>query len=124
MEDQSILLFVYGTLMRGDVRSGAMQGQQFLSLAATAPRYGLFDCGDYPALVPLEEHGESIRGELWRVAADAVPRLDAVEGSDEGWFVRGPVELVDEHADLEVQAYFFGWSVENLPRLSGGWTRR
>ena len=121
MHSHGFLLFVYGTLKRGDVRCRHLAGQRFVDFATTAPSYALFDCGEYPALVAAPIGGVSIRGELWRVDAAALARLDVVEGSDEGWFVRGPVTLDPPFNDRTVQAYHYARSVVGLPRMKGEW---
>jgi gamma-glutamylcyclotransferase (GGCT)/AIG2-like uncharacterized protein YtfP len=54
--------------------------QQFIANVCTEPRYRLYDCGPYPALVEDADGGESIKGELWHVDSAALPRLDAFEG--------------------------------------------
>lgn len=120
----SILLFLYGTLKRGDVRAWAMAGQTFLGEAITQPIYAIHDCGDYPALVAVATGGEPIRGELWEASAAASRLLDDVEGSAQGWFVRGPIQLAPPHDDLAVQTYYYGGDVAGLPRLPGVWTAR
>ena len=108
------LLFIYGTLKRGDVRAYLLQGQSFLGETTTAQRYRLFNTGDYPALVeaePLDLSGRSIQGELWAVDEDCLDRLDEEEGVDEGLYKRRAIELVQqiEH----VQSYFY------LPPITG-----
>jgi len=75
------ILFVYGTLKRGQRSHQLLAGQRFLGSARTLPRYRLYDCGRYPALVADPEHGRAIQGELWLVDDETLRRLDILEGT-------------------------------------------
>src|SRR5262249_53161627 len=81
------LLFLYGTLKRGCRNHHLVAGQEFLGPARTLPRYRLYDSGLYPCLVEDTMQGCAIAGELWRVEADALERLDEFE--DWGTRLRG-----------------------------------
>ena len=102
MPGEPTLIFVYGTLKRGDVRAWLLDGQLYRGKAKTLPNYRLFNTGDYPALVeaaPLGLPGRAIIGELWRVDDDCLARLDEEEGVDEGLYERRMIELTDtQHA--------------------------
>ena len=74
-------LFIYGTLKRGHSRADAMNGQRFLGIAQTAPKYRMFDCGEYPGLVEADD-GVSITGELWDVDQVCLNVLDELEGTN------------------------------------------
>eukprot|EP00752_Nemacystus_decipiens_P013707 g12160.t1 len=96
MQSEAPLLFVYGTLKRGDVRAYLLEGQACLGETKTRPSYRLFNTGDYPALVeaaPLGLQGRAILGELWQVDPDCLARLDEEEGVDEGLYERRTIEL-------------------------------
>ncbi|MEM9348533.1 MAG: gamma-glutamylcyclotransferase family protein [Planctomycetota bacterium] len=101
MPEASTLLFVYGTLKRGDVRAYLLDGQQFRGTARTEPGYRLFNTGGYPALIeasPLGLVGLSIHGELWEIDRDCLSRLDEEEGVDEGLYERREILLKDHPA--------------------------
>lgn len=108
MPDGPTTLFIYGTLKRGDVRAPLLAGQRYLGEAATAPRYRLFNTGDYPALVeakPLGLAGVSILGELWDVDDTCLARLDIEEGVDEGLYARRVIELDGGEAGAQTYVY-------------------
>ncbi|MGD9857503.1 MAG: gamma-glutamylcyclotransferase [Planctomycetaceae bacterium] len=110
----STLLFVYGTLMRGGCRAGALAGQRFRGEARTEPNYRLFDCGSYPGLTEAAGRGgRNIVGELWEVDAACLQRLDRMEGVDEGLYERRPARLLQAPENRSVEAYFY------LPSTSG-----
>lgn len=95
------LLFVYGTLKRGGRNHHLMAGGRFLADAVTRPEYRVFDLGPYPGLVESPD-GLAVRGELWELAAEAIPKLDAFEGAD---FARRPVAIAGR--DELVETYFY-----------------
>ena len=80
------VLFVYGTLLRGQRYHDAyLGGARFLEAAATAPTYSLYDMGacDYPALVA--QGSTSVAGELYEVDAPTLAALDELgTGATEG----------------------------------------
>ncbi len=71
------LLFVYGSLKRGRANHEQLHAAQYLSVTRTAPRFALRVIDGYPALVP---GSCAIVGELYRIAANALPALDEFEG--------------------------------------------
>lgn len=74
---ERLLLFVYGTLRAGEDNHGHLAGCTLLGPARTAARYTLADLGAYPAL--LEEGTTAVSGELYTIAREDLPRLDALE---------------------------------------------
>ena len=87
MVELAPLLFVYGSLKRGRANHGELRAAEFLTTVRTAPCFALRVVHGYPALV----HGSrAIVGELYRIAASALPALDDFEG--EG-YVRAEIAL-------------------------------
>lgn len=119
-------IFVYGTLKRGDVRAAALAGGRFLGEARTEPRYRLYDCGEYPALVGVAagEEGVAVEGEVYEVTPEDLARLDEVEGVTEALYVRGPIALLPPFSQDAVEAYFYRCPVAGLPELGTRWERR
>jgi gamma-glutamylcyclotransferase (GGCT)/AIG2-like uncharacterized protein YtfP len=90
MEAGLIMLFVYGTLMRGERNHRTLRGARFAGEVQTLARYTLLDLGGFPA---LQEGGTSVvKGELWEVPPDVLARVDRLEGHP-GFYRRGPVQL-------------------------------
>jgi gamma-glutamylaminecyclotransferase len=102
------ILFVYGTLKRGERNHRLIADQQFLVHAETEPQYRVFDLGPYPGLVADEVNGLAVRGELWAVSECCLADLDDFE-EESHTFRRGPVTLAGR--DGEVFAYFWNRSV-------------
>ncbi len=102
------LLFVYGSLKRGERNHAALGGARFVAEARTAAGYCLCALGEYPALLKRGER--AVTGELYRVDARLLRELDDFEGAD---YVRDWVRLVN---DSEVYAYFLVPALAELAR--------
>src|SRR5262245_38690497 len=98
------ILFVYGTLKRGQRNHRLVADQEFLGEALTEPRYRVFDLGPHPGLVADEANGLAVRGELWAVSDCCLGELDDFEEVP-GPFVRAAVRIAGRAG--EVQAYFW-----------------
>jgi gamma-glutamylcyclotransferase (GGCT)/AIG2-like uncharacterized protein YtfP len=119
-----MLLFVYGTLRRGQPAQGLLRGARYVGAARTAPRFELVDFGEYPALV--RGGATSVSGEIYEVDAGALEKLDLYEDCPRH-FMREVVELGGEHAARgPCEAYVMpAASASSLPRIaSGDWTTR
>jgi gamma-glutamylcyclotransferase (GGCT)/AIG2-like uncharacterized protein YtfP len=94
-------IFVYGTLMRGEVNAHLLAEARFLGAARTERRYELVDLGEYPAL--CERGTVSVSGELYEVDEATLTLLDDLEGHPE-LYRRAPIAL---EGGVEVQCYVF-----------------
>lgn len=101
-------IFVYGTLKRGFCRQAAIADQEFLGAGKTTADYLLFDLGDYPGLVAANEaSGQEIHGEVYRVDADCLQRLDLIECVEQNLYRRGAIQLQDPWNKQPVVSYFY-----------------
>jgi gamma-glutamylaminecyclotransferase len=100
------LIFVYGTLMRGEANAARMEKAAFLGVAQTAPRYTLVDLGPYPGLI--DDGSDGVTGELYEVSDAHRSRLDAFEAP--AAYYRASIRMADGR---EAEAYF-------LPRDQAG----
>ena len=115
------LVFVYGSLKRGFALHRELSGQQFLGAATTEPEYRLLDCGDYPGMLRVSSVGQSVKGEVYRVDADCLRRLDHVEGVDEGHYSRDRVKLKSPFDSEMVWAYFYLGDIAGLRGCGREW---
>ncbi len=74
----STILFVYGTLKRGQRNHGLMREARFLGETVTEPRYTLFDLGSFPGMI--SGGNTAVQGELYEVGPELLARLDRHEG--------------------------------------------
>ena len=72
------ILFVYGTLKRGQRNHFLMREARFLGEAITAPQYTLLDLGSFPGMIP--GGSTAVHGELYEVGLELLARLDRHEG--------------------------------------------
>lgn len=71
------LVFVYGTLRRGERNHVLLKPARYVCEHRTAPRYHLWHCGAYPAVSPGGR--TAIQGELYSVGQRLMPVLDRLE---------------------------------------------
>jgi gamma-glutamylcyclotransferase (GGCT)/AIG2-like uncharacterized protein YtfP len=70
-------VFVYGTLMKGELHHTSIQHARFVRTAETQPAYDLVQIDYYPAMLPGGQ--VAIRGELYEVDDETLARLDELE---------------------------------------------
>lgn len=114
-----MLLFVYGSLRRGQVHHGELRGAEYVRDVRTEPCYELVDLGPYPAL--LEGGATSVVGELYEVGDELLRALDAFEEVPEV-YERKRARI----AGVQAQTYVMPRErAQGAPRVHGGdWARR
>jgi gamma-glutamylaminecyclotransferase len=110
------ILFIYGTLKRGQKGHHLIADQEFLGEATTMPLYRLFSLGWHPGMVLDTENGLEVKGELWAVDESRLMKLDEYEGVAESWYLRGDAAVRD--CFESVQTYFFNGPIP--PQASSG----
>jgi gamma-glutamylcyclotransferase (GGCT)/AIG2-like uncharacterized protein YtfP len=70
-------VFVYGTLLRGQVNHHLLAGAVCLGPHQTAPAFTLYKLGTYPGLV--RGGVTAVAGEVYRIDGATLRRLDALE---------------------------------------------
>ena len=71
------LVFVYGTLMKGELHHTTIAHARFVRAASTQPAYDLVQIDYYPALIAGGSH--RVPGELYEVDEQTLARLDRLE---------------------------------------------
>lgn len=121
----SLLLFVYGSLKRGEHNQHHLgPAAAFVGPARTVPGYRLYNLGTYPGMVPADDDLVGVTGEVWSIPAAQLPHLDAFEGVPEQLYRRAPVRLQPPFTDRAVEAYLYARSVAACPPLGDTWTGR
>jgi gamma-glutamylcyclotransferase (GGCT)/AIG2-like uncharacterized protein YtfP len=82
------LIFVYGTLRRGECNHYYLRNVPRLAMHRTAPRYTLLHLGSYPAAVV--EGNTAIVGELYPLNQTLLKRLDRLEAYPDE-YIREPI---------------------------------
>lgn len=117
---QTKRLFVYGTLMQGEVNHSYLRNAQYMGRILTKPDYELIDLGYFPAL--LKKGNDSVHGELYEVDEDTLHRIDRLEGNPH-FYYRDTVFLDDDTTALT----YFQRRSRNQPCIvisSGNWKNR
>jgi gamma-glutamylcyclotransferase (GGCT)/AIG2-like uncharacterized protein YtfP len=70
-------VFVYGTLLDGEVNHGLLDGAELLGPHRTEPRFTLYRLGAYPGLVA--GGATAVSGEVYRVSHAGMATLDRLE---------------------------------------------
>ncbi len=114
------VVFVYGTLLRGESNHFRLSAARYLGEARTAPSFDLVDMGGFPALI--EGGASSVSGEVYAISRDTLSLLDELEDHP-SFYCRQPVVLSDESV---VMAYVLPRRrAGRLPRIvSGSWKAR
>jgi len=114
------VVFVYGSLQRGECNHRMMKGARLLRSAKTAPAFDLFDLGSFPAMVARGD--APVVGELYEVDDVLLKRLDVFEGHPR-FYERTEIQLED---GTTAEAYLMPRSqVRGTRRIvSGSWKAR
>lgn len=70
-------VFVYGTLLRGEVNHGLLADAAFVGVHRTEPRFTLLLLGPFPGLIP--GGSTAVSGEVYRVDQAGLRTLDRLE---------------------------------------------
>jgi gamma-glutamylaminecyclotransferase len=107
------LVFVYGTLRRGEVNHYLLETARFCGSHATRACFRMFSLGTYPAV--LQGGLDSIQGEVYQVDARTMSRLDWLEGYPHA-YNRKLIPTPWGRAWI----YLYRESVEGRKRIPGG----
>jgi gamma-glutamylaminecyclotransferase len=115
------LVFVYGTLKRGEANNFILAAQEYFGPAVTKPGYVLYELEGYPGMVADPSGTEGIVGEVWSVDRKCLAHLDKLEGLKEGLYQRVAVPLEEPFAAKKVQAYLYLRDVSGRVRAPSEW---
>ena len=113
---EPLLLFVYGTLKRGERNHPLLMDEKYLGDTGTSPNYLLVDLGRYPGMVKKPHGGFSVQGELFEIPYDLLVELDKIEDAP-FLFNLEPITLAD---GSKAFAYLYKQSILGASILSEG----
>jgi gamma-glutamylcyclotransferase (GGCT)/AIG2-like uncharacterized protein YtfP len=115
------LLFVYGTLRRGECSEQLLKGCRWGGLADI--RGIMHDFGDFPAVV-LEKNG-TVHGEIWACPPETLLALDSYEEVETGLFDRRRIPLGGESVWVYVAGPRLRDAMQSArPIKAGRWPHR
>jgi gamma-glutamylcyclotransferase (GGCT)/AIG2-like uncharacterized protein YtfP len=117
-------LFAYGTLKRRGRLHGQLvsQGARYRGQARIRGRLFRISGASYPGAVPSRSE-DFIAGELYelQIPAEALKKIDKLEGCDEGLFVRKLVSTwAEDDRKHRAWAYFYAKPLRKSRRISSG----
>lgn len=112
----SFLLFVYGTLKRGERNHHILQHAIYHGCAHTASNYLLVELGSYPGMIENFYQGQSIQGELFEIPCALLNELDKIEDAP-NLFNLEPIALAN---GTKAHAYIYKKSTYDAKILSKG----
>jgi gamma-glutamylaminecyclotransferase len=115
------LVFVYGTLKRACSNHHYLSDQKFVGEARTAPGFTLYALGGFPGMVAKPDDREGVLGEIWSVDADALVRLDGLEGLKEGMYRRAIIPLLPPFANRGIEGYIYARSIQGRREVGSTW---
>jgi|SRR5271157_685406 len=80
-KDNTIYLFVYGTLKRGEPGHELMKNAVFIATVRKANLCLIHDA-EYPSCIETEDPADFVAGEIWAVPAADLPLLNEYEGDN------------------------------------------
>ena len=81
MDGNTVFLFTYGTLKRGEPGHELMIGARFVATVMKNHLRWIRDT-DYPSCVETEDATDFVVGEIWEIAIGDLPLLDEYEGAN------------------------------------------
>ena len=126
-------VFVYGTLMRGQINHELLAGAEFIGEGVTSKAFGFYagpdrgvDADELPQIPYAYEQPASgdepvqVQGEVWEVDAATLAELDKLEGHPD-WYQRQSVRVLISEKDIETFMYIIpGKAPEGLRPLVAG----
>lgn len=114
------LVFVYGSLLRGNHNNGRLKDDIFFRDGFTKPEYTLYSLGPFPGMV---EHGSvSVRGELFWLSKESLRHLDMMEGHP-NFYERTLIQLLDGTFAWTYIYQMGAHGISNPPVVESGYWR-
>lgn len=117
--ENSIRLWVYGTLKQGGRLHEAMNGSLLMGKFRSVVGYQLVRVGWYPGLAASTsgETAQTVAGELYDVPERLLANLDQIEGAP---FLFRREQLFLDGFSEPVEAYFYQGEIEGKPLVPNG----
>ena len=116
-----MLIFVYGTLLKGLERSYVLEGSDFIG-DAVAGGVNLYDLNHFPG---IKQGDGAVVGELYYVENEIIQMLDMVEGYNpndlkKSLYQRSEIKIILPTIATDVFAYFYNLQVDDETLIDDG----
>lgn len=81
-------VLVYGTLRLDRGLPDLLRGSLVVEKSKRVQGYRMYSCGEYPTIVPTQQGGFSIEGDIIEVNSKKLEEIDAYEDVDKGEYER------------------------------------
>jgi gamma-glutamylcyclotransferase (GGCT)/AIG2-like uncharacterized protein YtfP len=110
-----VSVFVYGTLMRGQINhSYYLSKSKFLG-AAELPDYAMYAVNSFPGIVTASS--EKVKGEIYSVNEETLRKLDCLEGEG-SLYIRKIVDLQLNNETVQGFVYIWNHSTRDLQKIN------
>lgn len=114
--EENILVFVYGTLMKGQSNHEYYLADAELIDTAVASKFALYDLGAYPGVVYHED--EAVKGELYKVDSKTLKKLDRLEGEGDLYLRLLSSVVTGSGKEVSAYVYVYNQDVSNKTKVS------
>lgn len=110
-----VTVFVYGTLMRGQINhSYYLSKSEFLGEAELSG-YAMYAVSSFPGIVT--EPSEKVKGEVYSVDVETLRKLDCLEGEG-SLYLRKIVDLQLNYETIQGFVYIWNHSIRDLQKIN------
>lgn len=106
------VVFVYGSLKRGESNHRLLAEAEFLGRGRTEPLFALYCLGPWPAMIRTTESPTAVEGELYRIGDRLLEQLDHFEAVGE-LYERQSIKV----ANLDDGGTHMAWVYLYLPQV-------
>ena len=120
----SHIIFVYGTLMKGESNHYYIENQQYLGKAAIHG-YNLYNLGHYPGIRPSEHKTRTVYGELYSIDDNALKEVNRLEGEGSLYLLRQTEAQTEDGKTVTAGIYVYNHETNEEKLIEGGdWKQR
>jgi len=126
-----MLVFVYGTLMRGEGNHRYLEGSRFKGEAVMTGNFRMHNLGSYPAVIETGDEPGEIHGELYEIDRNILADLDILEGVAGGLYYRRKehVQVLTPRGWTRATAWVYMMEADRIKSylsviLGGDWRER
>lgn len=110
-----VKVFVYGTLMRGQINhSYYLSKSKFLGIAEL-PNYAMYAVSSFPGIVT--EPSGKVKGEVYSVTVEILRKLDCLEGEG-SLYLRKIVDIELNNETIQGFVYIWNHSTRDLQKIN------
>jgi len=115
----SHIIFVYGTLMKGESNHFYIENQQYLGKAAIHG-YNLYNLGHYPGIRPSKHNTRTVYGELYSIDDNALKEVNRLEGEGSLYLLQHTEAQTENGETMTAGIYVYNHETNEEKLIEGG----